>query len=136
MTGSCGYALWRGDRDHRVVALLCLAAAAFSHILARPFVHRFTGVETGVLAVDVVTLSGFVGIALISSRFWPMWVAGLQLTTNLAHVAKGLNLELVPRAYGAAAAFWSYPILIILAIATWRAHRRRLAERSSDAALA
>ena len=30
----------------------------------------------------------------------------------------------MPLAYGAAIALWSYPILIILAIGTWRQHRR------------
>jgi hypothetical protein len=30
----------------------------------------------------------------------------------------------VPVAYRAAAVFWSYPILLILAIGTWRTHRR------------
>jgi hypothetical protein len=32
-------------------------------------------------------------------------------------------------AYGAAIALWSYPILIILAIGTWRGHRRLRTEQ-------
>ena len=125
LLATCVYALWRGDRDHKTVALLCLSASLLSHLLAKPYVYRFTGVETGIMAVDVGTLIGFVLVALGSSRFWPMWIAGLQLTTNLAHFAMTLDLSLIPKAYGVAAAFWSYPILLILAVGTWRAHQRR-----------
>ena len=32
----------------------------------------------------------------------------------------------ISRAYGAALQFWSYPILLILAIGTYRQHQRRL----------
>jgi hypothetical protein len=70
-------------------------------------------------------LTAFVFIALNSDRFWPLWVAGLQLVTSFAHFLKALDPGLVPQAYGAAVRFWSYPILIILAVATWRGHRRR-----------
>jgi hypothetical protein len=42
---------------------------------------------------------------------------------------KAIDETLLPIAYGAAIALWSYPILIILAIGTWRGHRRMRAER-------
>jgi hypothetical protein len=41
---------------------------------------------------------------------------------------KGINVELLPQAYAAATKSWSYPILLILLIGTWRRqqrHRRR-----------
>ena len=41
---------------------------------------------------------------------------------------KAIDLHLMPLAYGAAIAFWGYPILIILLIGTWRGHRRTLKE--------
>jgi hypothetical protein len=68
----------------------------------------------------------FVAIALQSSRFWPLWVAGLQLTTILGHILKAVQLSLLPIAYAGALRFWSYPILLILAIGTWRTHQRSL----------
>jgi hypothetical protein len=37
---------------------------------------------------------------------------------------KAIDERLLPVAYGAAIALWSYPILIILAVATWRGQRR------------
>jgi hypothetical protein len=66
-------------------------------------------------------LAGFITVALRSKRFWPLWVAGLQLTTSLGHFLKGVDQDLLPRAYGAALQFWSYPILIILAVGTFAA---------------
>ena len=78
------------------------------------------------LLVDFAVLAGFVTVALRSNRFWPLWVAGLQLTTSIGHVLKGIDQDLLPRAYGAALQFWSYPILIILAVGTFRRHRRSL----------
>ncbi len=133
---STGYSLWRGDRDSRRAALICLVATAFSRFLAEPVLHRFASLEMGVLAVDLATLTGFILIALSSSRFWPLWLAGLQLTAVVGHALKAVEWSLLPRAYGAALVFWSYPILLLLMIGAWRAHRRRLAERAIDCALA
>jgi hypothetical protein len=53
-----------------------------------------------------------------------LWIAGLQLTTILGHLVRAVDAGLFPRAYGAALMFWGYPIVIILAIGTWRSHRR------------
>jgi hypothetical protein len=85
---------------------------------------RYTGVESGLLVIDIFVLATFVFVALRSPRFWPLWVAGLQLTSSAAHLMKAIDERLLPVAYGAAIALWSYPILIILAVATWRGQRR------------
>ena len=76
------------------------------------------------MLVDLAVLAGFTAVALRSRRFWPLWVAGLQLTTSIGHFLKGIDQHLLPRAYGAALQFWSYPILLILAIGTFRNHQR------------
>lgn len=124
----CGYAFWRGRRDERIVAAVSLIASIATPLVVAPLRSRFSGVELGVLIVDLVTLSLFIAVALQSSRFWPLWVAGLQLTTSMAHLMKAIELDLLPTAYSAAARFWVYPILLILAIGTWRTHRRSLDE--------
>ena len=125
---SCaGYALWRGRGDERVAAAVCLLATALSHVILHSPVGRFQQLETGILAIDVLALLGFVAIALWSQRFWPLWVAGLQLTTSIGHLLKAIDWSLVPRAYAVATIFWSYPILIIIAVGAWRADRRRRA---------
>jgi hypothetical protein len=124
LLGSCGYAWFRGRSDERVVAAICLIASLASLAVISSFRTLYSGLEVGVLTVDVVTLVGFTFVALRSDRFWPLWVSGLQLTTSVAHLLKVIDPTLLPIAYSAAARMWSYPILIILAVGTWRSQRR------------
>ena len=120
----CLYAWWRGGEDERIVAATCLAGTVATLLVISPLHQRYSGVEEGLLLVDLAVLAGFVTVALRSKRFWPLWVAGLQLTTSIGHILKGVDQELLPRAYGAALQFWSYPILIILVVGTYRSDRR------------
>lgn len=121
----CAYAWWRGGQDERIVALTCLAGTAATLLVISPLRQRYASVEGGLLVVDLAVLAGFIAVALRSKRFWPLWVAGLQLTTSIGHVLKGIDQDLLPRAYGAALQFWSYPILIILVVGTYRRHIRQ-----------
>ena len=122
--GTCGYALLRGRSDERLVALVCVGASVATRFAISPMSVRYTSVETGLLIIDLVVLASFIAIALRSHRFWPLWVAGLQLTNSMAHLMKAIEVDLMPFAYGAAAALWSYPILMILAVGTWRGQLR------------
>jgi hypothetical protein len=98
----CAYAVWRGRGDERAAAATCLGASLIQMLVISPAMHRYSGVEIGVLAVDLGVLAVFVAIALQSSRFWPLWVAGLQLTTVLGHILKAVQLSLLPLAYAGA----------------------------------
>jgi hypothetical protein len=122
----CGYAFWRGGRDERAAAAVCLLGSLASSLALPPLQLRYSDVEVGVLLIDGVALAVFTAIALRSNRFWPLWVAGLQLTTSVAHFIKALNLDLMPHAYAAALRFWIYPILLILVLGTWRGQRQLL----------
>lgn len=128
-----GYASWRGRTDERLAAGACFGATLFTHFILGPLKIRYSTVEPGLLALDIAMLAIFVAIALRSSRFWPLWVAGLQLTMSMAHVLKAIDEHLLPRAYAAAVVFWTYPILLIIAIGTWRQHRRELRDRDTPA---
>lgn len=120
----CLYAWWRGGTDERIIAITSLAGTVATLLVISPLRQRYASVEEGLLLVDLAVLAGFITVALRSKRFWPLWVAGLQLTTSLGHILKGIDPELLPRAYGAALQFWSYPILLIIAVGTYRRHRR------------
>lgn len=120
----CLYAFWRGGGDERIVAATCIVGTIATLLVVSPLRQRYAGVEEGLLLVDLAVLAGFITVALRSKRFWPLWVAGLQLTTSLGHMLKGVDQNLLPQAYGAALQFWSYPILVILAVGTFRSHRR------------
>ena len=129
---TCGYALWRGNRYEQLAALICIAATVTSVALHAPLKERYMGVEAGDLAVDTAVLIAFVAIALRSDRFWPLWVAGLQLTISMSHLFKAIDLHLMPTAYAAAERFWSYPTLVIIAVAAFRQHRRRMHARPTQ----
>lgn len=121
---TCGYALWRGRKFERLSAGIFIGASVASVLARSPQPDRYFGIEHGDLVIDLFVLVAMVAIALRSDRFWPLWVAGLQLTMSMSHVLKALQPDLLPLAYAAAERFWSYPTLIILFIAAWRQHQR------------
>jgi hypothetical protein len=125
----CAYAFFRGRSDERFAASVCAAASVASVIAMTPLTQRYSEVETGVFLIDGFTLIAFTLLALRSDRFWPLWIAGLQLTTLISHALKAVQLDLMPHAYAAAARFWVYPIVLIIVVGTWRGHRRRLQEQ-------
>ena len=123
------YAFLRGSRDARLAATICILATVATKVAISPVPNRYSSIEFGVFGVDVLTLIGFAYIALRTDRFWPLWVAGLQLTTLVAHLLKAVELDLMPRAYAVAGRFWVYPIFLIIVVGTWRHHHRALRDR-------
>jgi hypothetical protein len=121
----CAYAFIAGRTDERSVAAICIGASVASMAVISPLTSRYSGLEAGVFIVDLATFVGFTIVALRSERFWPLWVAGLQLTTLMSHGFMLGRADLIPHAYAAAARFWVYPIFLIIVIGTWRGARRR-----------
>lgn len=131
----CAFAFWRGRQEERIAAGACLVATVVTVWIIPPVALRYSAMDPAQLAIDGAMLATFVTIALRSERFWPLWVAGLQLTMSTSHLMKAIDSDLLPRAYAAAAVLWSYPILLIIFVGTWRAHRsdRRPKPRSQPA---
>ena len=125
---TCGYALWRGRKYEQLSAAVFITASVLSVLARSPVQERYFGVEFSDLIIDSFVLVATVAIALRSDRFWPLWVAGLQLTIGMSHLLKALEPDLLPLAYAAAERFWSYPTLLILFAGAWRQHRRQLSE--------
>lgn len=123
--GICGYALARGRTDARIIALVFFVGNYVSAMLQSPLATSYRSVETGIFVIDVVGFLVFTSVALLSDRFWPLWISGLQLTTIFGHFLKAVDSSLMPLAYAVALRFWSYPILIIIAVGVWRSERRR-----------
>lgn len=122
------YAFLRGRRDEKQAVSILVLGVIATELVLPPRQERFATIETELLLVDFAVLGGFVWVALRSDRFWPLWIAGLQLTTILGHMFKAVDQALFPKAYAAALMFWFYPMLLILAVGTWRAHRRNQLE--------
>lgn len=119
------FAFWRGRADEKFAATVCVLATAATHVAWEPVIGSYSDLEIGVFVVDFGTLAAFTYLALRSDRFWPLWVAGLQLTTILSHLLKLVRLDLLPQAYAAAGRFWVYPIFLIIAAGTFSGARRR-----------
>ena len=126
------YAFVRGSRDERQVGIVLVTGVIATTLAWSPTANRYSGLETAVMLVDIAVFAGFLWVALRSERFWPLWIAGLQLTTIIGHLLKAIDADLFARAYGAALSFWGYPIVLILAIGTWRRTKR---ERRASAGM-
>lgn len=110
----------RGRTDERLAALVCVVGTAMTALATPALGSRYSSFQIGIFLVDLFVLAAFLAIALRSDRFWPMWVAGLQLTGTAVHLLKLLQPDLMPFVVGAALAFWSYPILLLVGIGAWR----------------
>jgi hypothetical protein len=130
---SCGYALWRGRKYERIAAVVFLAATLSSVLAHLSLWAGYSVINTGEVIVDSAVLVAVVAIALVSDRFWPLWIAGLQLVDSMAHVLRAVA-KLPPWAYAIAERVWSYPILFILFVGAWRQHRRTRMSQDTGAA--
>lgn len=129
--GVCSYAYWRGAAPERIVATVMLAAVAANMSLALIGPVAFYGVELGIVLIDCAMLAALLGVALRAERFWPIWMTGLQAVALAAHLAKLASPAVMPVAYATMLAFWSYPMMAILAVGTFR-HTRRMAAHGAD----
>ncbi len=126
--GCCGYALWRGRGPERWGALILIADFQLSHLLVGPVTTRFAGgVEWPVFWTDLTAFLALYGLSIASTRFWPIWIAGIQLVVTLSHLAP-LSPRIIPWAASNAVGLWGYPLLLVLAIGAHRAWSRRQRE--------
>ncbi len=110
----------RGRQDERLAAATCVAGTLLTVAVSEEVARRFGSFNIAAFVIDLVILLVFLGIALRSTRFWPMWVAGLQLVTTSVHLIRLLNDGLMSFVFGTALAMWSYPILLLIGIGAWR----------------
>ena len=125
------YALLRGGLPERIGATILVIGSQLTWAAASAGAARFESVETGVLLVDVGALLAFLALALRADRFWPLWVAALQILGTAGHAVKFTDPEVIRRAYAFILAFWSYPMLSLLVLGTWR-HQRRIVRFGAD----
>jgi hypothetical protein len=128
---SCAFAIWKGGAPERIAAATLFVGAQIS-LAAVHFHHRqFINEEYGLLTTDALILLVLGAIAFRSTRWWPLFLAGLQLDGVLVHLIHFAAPQAIPIAYLDATALWSYPMVLILAGGTWR-HVSRLRERGED----
>lgn len=127
------YALARGGTPERFGALTLLLGYALTVVATTNSTVSSSSVEIGVLVVDLLCLAALVTLAIRAERFWPLWLAALQLLTVAAHGAKFADPETIRRAYEFLMVFWSYPMIFLLIVGTWR-HQQRISRLGYDRA--
>jgi hypothetical protein len=125
------YALLRGAAPERIGATVIGVGSIVTVLAASGPTNRFASVEIGIFLVDVACLVAFLLLALRANRYWPLWIAGLQLIGTAGHAVKLVDPEVIRRAYWFIQGFWSYPMLLLIVLGTWR-HQRRLAKFGVD----
>ena len=81
--------------------------------------------------IDTALLTVLVLVALWANRFWPMWIAALQLFALLVHVAKAYQQDILPLVYFVVTTRIAYPMLLLLLAGTIQ-HFRRMRLYGSD----
>lgn len=125
------YALLRGGAPEKIGTSIVLVGSLLTLATVSTQARSYASVEIGVFLVDVATLLAFLVLALRAQRYWPLWLTALQLIGTAGHIVKWADPDLMPKAYAFAAIFWSYPMLLILALGTWR-HQQRLKRFNVD----
>lgn len=128
---TCFYALWRGGGPERVVAGLFIAASIASDNSYAIGAEKYLGVELGVLIIDLALLAGLVAVMLRADRYWPIAMVSLHVLGVLAHWARSQEGSMIALTYATLLSLWSYPMLLILVIAT-RRHQLRLRRHGAD----
>lgn len=123
------YALRRGAWAERLAAAGIIANAYLSFLLITPMSDRFKHLEAPVMLVDVALFVLLLFISLRSEKFWPLWLTAMHGLTTLAHFSPYVP-HMQPLGYWRAAASWSWPMLLVLAIGI-RCHHldRRIRDR-------
>lgn len=119
---------WRYGGAPERVAMLAQATAAVLTIAAIFFVPHlasFRKLAAALFVIDVGLCITLTIIALRANRLWTIVLAGLQLSTVIAHLSKALFPALPAASYGIFAQFWAWPMLVTTLIGALQ-HRARL----------
>jgi hypothetical protein len=118
------YVLTAGGKPERIAILaqflaflLTVAVLSFHWT---PFLH----LPLGLALVDVALSIILTVLALKANRLWPIALAGMQLATVFAHLAKALGFPLPAAGYGIFVQLWGWPMLIVTWLGAFK-HRLR-----------
>lgn len=118
---ACGYAWLRGGAPERLTALLVMIAITATTVLPTA---SYRQVVWPLLAVDGALLIGLVAIALFADRFWPLFLAAVQLLAVAVHGVRAYDESILPTVYARLGGELGYMVVGILAVGTWRHWRR------------
>ena len=82
--------------------------------------------DWGGLTIDLAFLASLIVIAVRADRFWPLWLAALQLVAIGVHGVRAYDPHILPIVYARIVGEIAYPMLALLVIGTVRHHSRAL----------
>ena len=123
----------RGSAPERWCAGVLLAMVTILRLyrlLALPtlpgnVISGYIAVNTVFLLTDGLALLTLIAVALRANRFYPLWIAGFQLTAVMTHLASGLMSSQLPFAY-ATLNIAPFYFMIITLVVGLIAHLRRV----------
>ncbi|MBE1527891.1 hypothetical protein GGC65_002347 [Sphingopyxis sp. OAS728] len=125
------YSLWRGGGPERAMAAIALTMVGADQLLHSLVPPEYAALDLGHLAIDLFGAAATFMLALFAHRFWPMCVAVLHILPLLAHTSRMIDVTMQPAIYLTMQVATSWPVPLILILATWR-HRRRLVRGESE----
>lgn len=124
------FAFFKGDEPERVGA----AAYALA-FLAITMVKGSTSLSLprwGVMGIEIVLMTVFIGLAWSSRRAWPVWAASFQALVVTGYVLVAANLRPPHNAVAAVINMSNYGLLLAVAVGTFWAWQERRAARLAE----
>lgn len=122
----CLITVWRGRRPERLTVGFLLIANIVTVLTSNQTYWK--PIEPTLVAIDSCVALFFVGLALTSSRWWPLWAAAFHLLAVLMLVINALDPAIRPYADYVGEQLWDYLGLIALLLGALIEGRRDLAE--------
>lgn len=111
----CGFAAMYGGRSGREVALACLAGIVTTFVVTGDDRAWITP-HLAAAAVDTLLFVVLLWIVIRSDRWFPIWLAGLQLVTVISHAGSIFAPTFAPKIYFLLQSFWAIPMFITLVV--------------------
>jgi peptidoglycan biosynthesis protein MviN/MurJ (putative lipid II flippase) len=120
------YAFRRGEKPERITAFT-MVSMIFADLALHIIISNTDAlINMSHLILDSLLWFILMGLALKANRLWTLLVAALQTVTLCSHVVRIFGIDINPQAYGIMQVAAAYPMLLILAIGTWRHQQRRI----------
>lgn len=85
-----GLSLWRPDGEYRTAALTIVGASVGTTLIYGATGANWTAFPLLITIVDGGAMAILGYLALTSKRFWPLWIASLQLVALFSHFSSRL----------------------------------------------